>query len=99
MRPPPSSTLFPLHDALPISLSVNLFFEKAELEAGVKPRATTHPSQPVIQSGQAITVDPMLPAIGALLPFTTKPMPFPWCGSALRTIHVLLLPVHGRPRG
>jgi len=38
----------------------------------------------------------MLPAIGALLPFTTKPMLFPWCGLALRAIHVLLLLVHGR---
>jgi hypothetical protein len=32
-------------------LSVNFFFEKAELDAGVKPRATTRPSQPVIESG------------------------------------------------
>jgi hypothetical protein len=32
-------------------LSVNFFFEKAELDAGVKPRATTRPSQPVMQSG------------------------------------------------
>jgi hypothetical protein len=32
-------------------LAVNFFFEKAELDAGVKPRATTRPSQPVMQSG------------------------------------------------
>jgi len=78
-------------------LAVNFFLEKAELDAGVKPRATTRPSQPVVQSGQAITVDPMLPANGALLPFTTKPMPFLWCGLALRAIHVLLLLVHWQP--
>src|SRR5260370_1422313 len=46
----------------------NFFFEKAEFDARVKPRATTHPSQPVLQRGKAITVDPMLPALGALLP-------------------------------
>jgi hypothetical protein len=32
-------------------LAVNFFFEKAKLDASVKPRATTHPSQPVMQSG------------------------------------------------
>jgi len=30
--------------------SVNFFFEKAELDAGVKPSARTRPSQPVIES-------------------------------------------------
>jgi len=32
-------------------LAGNFFFKKAELDAGVKPRATTRPSQPVVQSG------------------------------------------------
>jgi len=73
---------------------LNFFFEKAEFDASVKPRATSHPSQPVIQKGKAITVDPMFPAIGALLPFTTKPMPLSLCSFALRAIHVLLLLVH-----
>ena len=39
----------------------------------------------------------MLAAIGALFPFTTKPMAFPWRRLALRAIHVLLLLVHGQP--
>jgi hypothetical protein len=73
--------------------AINLFLEKAEFEASVEPRATTHPSQPVTERRKAITVSQMLPAIGALLPSTTKLMPLAWCHSALRTIHGLLLPL------
>jgi hypothetical protein len=71
--------------------AINFFLEKAEFDASVEPRATTHPSQPVIERREAITVSQMLPAIGALLPSTTKLMQLGWCNSALRAIHGLLL--------